>query len=109
MFTVSLSLHTGFRGGVLFPLFFIGAVVGMAVSLLIPAIPPTVGMICMMAAIAVGVMKTPVSLALILSVISDTDLIPVITVAVIVSFLATSRISLIETQRSRNTFPEPYL
>lgn len=101
MFTVSLSLHTGFRGGVLFPLFFIGATVGMAISLLIPAIPPTVAMVCTMAALTVAVMKTPVSIALILAVISDTNLIPVTTIAVITSFLLTTRISFISTQRSR--------
>ncbi|MBD2681317.1 MULTISPECIES: chloride channel protein [Nostoc] len=101
MFTVSLSLHTGFRGGVLFPLFFIGAAVGMAISLLIPAIPPTVAMVCIMAALTVAVMKTPVSIALILAIISDTDLIPVTTVAAITSFLLTTHISLISTQRSR--------
>jgi len=104
--TVSLSIHTGFRGGFIFPLFFIGAAIGMAMNLLVPAIPPAVTMVCMMAAITVAVMKTPVSVPIVLSVISDTDLIPVITVASTVSFLLTMRISLIPTQRSRISIPE---
>lgn len=95
MFTVSLSLHSGFRGGFIFPLFFIGATIKMAVSLLIPQIPPTV-----------AVMKTPVSLVLILSVISQTELIPVITIAMIVSFLLTTRIRMLPSQRSRSGFDE---
>jgi H+/Cl- antiporter ClcA len=103
MFAVSLCLNTGFRGGFLFPLFFIGASVGMAVSLLIPTIPPTVGMICLMSALAVAIMKTPVSIVLILAVISDTDLLPVTTVSTLVSFLLTTRFSLIPAQRSRNS------
>lgn len=102
MFTVSLSLHSGFRGGFIFPLFFIGATIGMAVSLLIPQIPPTVAMVSMMAAVTVAVMKTPVSLVLILSVISQTELIPVITIAMIVSFLLTARIRMLPSQRSRS-------
>jgi H+/Cl- antiporter ClcA len=106
MVTVSLSLHSGFRGGFIFPLFFIGAAVGMAVNLLVPAIPPAVTMLCLMAAVTVAVMKTPVSIPIILSVISNTDLIPMITVATIVSFLLTLRISLIPTQRARVSVPE---
>jgi len=105
MIAVSLSLHSGFRGGFIFALFFIGAAVGMGVSLLIPYIPPAVAILCMMAAVTVAVMKTPVSLPIILSVISNTDLIPMITVASVVSFLLTMNISFIPTQRSRSSVP----
>lgn len=101
MVTISLCLRTGFRGGFIFPLFFIGATVGMAVHLLFPQIPTTVSMVCMMASMTVAVMRTPVSLALILTVISDTDLIPIITISTMVSFLLTSRLKMISTQRSR--------
>ncbi len=81
---------------------FIGASAGMAISLLIPTIPPTVGMICLMASVTVAFLKTPVSIALILAVISDTDLIPVTTLATIVSFLLTTRMYPIPAQRSRD-------
>ncbi len=101
MVTISLCLQTGFRGGFIFPLFFVGASVGMAVHLMLPQIPITVSMVCMMASVTVAVMKTPVSLALILTVISDTDLIPVITISTMVSFLLTHRTHMISTQRSR--------
>lgn len=101
MFTVSLCLQTGFRGGFIFPLFFIGATVGMAVHLLLPQIPATVSMVCIMASLTVAIMKTPISMALILTVISDTDLIPIITVSAMTSFLLTSRLRMITTQRSR--------
>lgn len=101
MLTVSLSLQSGFRGGFIFPLFFIGAAAGMAVSLVIPQIPPTVAMVCTMAAVTVAVIKTPVSIVLILTVISHTEMIPVITTATMVSFLLSPRISLIQAQRHR--------
>jgi H+/Cl- antiporter ClcA len=106
MITVSLSLHTGFRGGFIFPLFFIGAAIGMAVNLLVPTIPPSVTILCIMAAVTVGVMKTPVSIPIVLAVISDTNLIPMITVATISSFLLTLGIALIPTQRPRQSRPE---
>ena len=103
--TVSLSLQSGFRGGFIFPLFFIGADFGMMVSLLMPQIPVTVCVICIMAAVAVAILRTPISIVLILSVLSHTELIPVVTVAAISSFLLTNRLSLISTQRSRLSLP----
>ena len=102
MFTLSLSIQSGFRGGVIFPIFLIGAAVGMAMSLLISDLPPSVAMVCTMAAMTVGVIKTPVSMALILTVISDEDLIPMITVASIISFILILPINLFSMQRSRS-------
>ncbi len=58
-------------------------------------------MVCIMAAVTVAVIKTPVSIVLILTVISHTEMIPVITTATMVSFLLSSRISLIQAQRHR--------
>ncbi len=101
MVTLSLSIHSGFRGGVIFPIFFIGAAVGMAMNVLIPDIPSTIAMICTMAAITVALIKAPVSIALILTVISDADLIPMITIASITSFILTMPINLFSNQRPR--------
>lgn len=101
MLAISCTLHSGFRGGFIFPLFYIGAAVGLAISLGIPQIHPTVGMLCMMAAVNVAITKTPVSTTVILSVLSDTALVPVIVIASFVSFVLTSQLCLIKTQRSR--------
>ena len=101
MLAVACTLHSGFRGGFIFPLFYIGAAVGLAVSLAIPQLHPTIGMICMMAAVNVAITKTPISTTVILSVLSDTAMVPVIVIASIVSFLLTTQVCLIKTQRSR--------
>ncbi len=101
MLAVSFTLHSGFRGGFIFPLFYIGAAVGLAISLAFPQIHPTIGMICMMAAVNVAVTKTPISSTVILSVLSDTAMVPVLVIASFVSFLLTTQVSLIQTQRSR--------
>jgi len=101
MLAISCTLHSGFRGGFIFPLFYIGAAVGLAISLAVPQVHPTIGMLCMMAAVNVAITKTPVSTTVILSVLSDTALVPVIVIASFVSFVLTSQLCLIKTQRSR--------
>ena len=102
MFAISFTLHSGFLGGFIFPLFFIGANAGYAVSLAVPQVHPTVGMVCLMAAVNVAVTKTPVSTSIILSVLSGTAMLPVIAISSFVSFVLTSEVSMIKTQRSRD-------
>lgn len=102
MFAISFTLHSGFLGGFIFPLFFIGANAGYAVSLAVPQVHPTVGMVCLMAAINVAVTKTPVSTSIILSVLSGTAMLPVIAISSFVSFVLTSQITMIKTQRCRD-------
>ncbi|MES1022372.1 chloride channel protein [Gloeocapsa sp. BRSZ] len=101
MLAISCTLHSGFRGGFIFPLFYIGAAIGLAIALAFPQIHPTIGMVCLMAAVNVAVTKTPISTSVILSVLSDTAMLPVIVIASFVSFLLTTQLSLIQTQRSR--------
>ncbi|MGB3532970.1 MAG: chloride channel protein [Microcoleaceae cyanobacterium] len=102
MFAISFTIHGGFRGGFIFPLFFTGASLGLAVSAAFPAIHPTIAMLCCMAAINVAITKTPVSTSIILGVLSDTSILPIIAIASFTSFLITSNISLLKTQRSRD-------
>jgi hypothetical protein len=59
----------------------------------------------MMAAVNVAITKTPISTTVILSVLSDTAMVPVILIASFTSFLLTTQVSLIGTQRSRTVFP----
>lgn len=105
MFAISFTLHSGFLGGFIFPLFFIGANTGLAIALLFPGLHPTVAMVCLMAAVNVAVTKTPVSTSIILSVLSGTAMLPVIVIASFVSFVLTGNVSMIGTQRSRQAVP----
>jgi H+/Cl- antiporter ClcA len=106
---VGATLHSGFRGGFIFPLFFIGAATGLAISLALGTVfshvPVAAVVLCMMAATNVAVTKTPISTAVILTSLSGTALFPAVTTACIASFILTSRVSLIQTQRSRNASP----
>ncbi len=101
MLAISCTLHSGFRGGFIFPLFYIGAAVGLAIALGFPQVNPTIGMVCMMAAVNVAITKTPISTTVILSVLSDTAMVPVIVIASLTSFLLTINLSMIKTQRAR--------
>lgn len=101
MLAISCTVHSGFRGGFIFPLFFVGAAIGLAISLGFPQIHPTIAMLCMMAAINVAVTKTPIATALILSALTNSATVPVIIIASFVSFVLTNRITVIRTQRPR--------
>lgn len=101
MLAISCTLHSGFRGGFIFPLFYIGAAVGLAIALGFPQVHPTIGMVCMMAAVNVAITKTPISTTVILSVLSDTAMVPVIVIASLTSFLLTINLNMIKTQRAR--------
>lgn len=59
-------------------------------------------MVCMMGAVNVAITRTPISTTVILSVLSGTAMIPVIAIASFVSFLLTTQVYLIKTQRSRS-------
>jgi H+/Cl- antiporter ClcA len=107
MVSVGVTLHSGFRGGFIFPLFFIGGTIGLAITLLFPSLPAPVVMLSMMAAVNVAVTKTPISTAVILSTLSGTAYMPAMVAACCASFLLTTRVSLIRTQRSRGHFVLP--
>lgn len=103
MVAICMTIHGGFRGGFIFPLFFTGASLGLAIAFGIPAIHPTIAVLCCMAAINVAITKTPISTTIILTVLSDTTILPVIAIASFTSFLLTSNIGLLKTQRARAT------
>jgi H+/Cl- antiporter ClcA len=106
MLAIGCTLHSGFRGGFIFPLFFIGAALGSAVVIATGgAVTPAVAVLCTMAAINVAVTKTPVSTTLILTTLSGTSMMPALAAASIVAFVLTTRISLIGTQRRRQFAP----
>jgi chloride channel protein, CIC family len=102
MLAVGCTLHSGFRGGFIFPLFFIGAAGGLAISAVFPIIPAPLAALCTMAAVNVAVTKTPVSTTVILVTLSGMAVLPLLVIASFVSFLLTTRVALIRTQRSRS-------
>jgi H+/Cl- antiporter ClcA len=86
----------------------LASAIGLAISLGFPQIHPTIAMVCLMAAVNVAITKTPISTTVILSVIADTSMVPVIVLASFTSFLLTTQVSLIGTQRSRSVPVEDF-
>jgi H+/Cl- antiporter ClcA len=94
LFVTTLCLATGWKGGYIFPTMFAGAALGTAAHLIFPAIPQAVAVAAAMGGTMVATMKAPIFSALFVMVLVQQETAPVIAIAVIVSALATARISL---------------
>jgi H+/Cl- antiporter ClcA len=106
--SIGFTLHSGYRGGFIFPLFFIGASSGIAISLASSQlIPMPVAIIGLMAAVNVGVTKTPISTSVILISLTGGTLFPVVAAASLTSYICTERIRLISTQQHRKDNSSP--
>jgi H+/Cl- antiporter ClcA len=96
------TLATGWRGGFIIPLFFMGVALGRFGHALAPHTNLVVLMAALMAAINCGVTKTPVGSALVVAEMAGLRLLPPVFVASIVSLLLTSNVGLIHSQRERS-------
>jgi len=97
----AVTLASGWRGGFIIPLFFIGTALGRLGHVLFPGTHEVVLMAALMAAINVGVTKTPIGTTLVVSEMAGLRLFPTTLVASIVALLLTSPVALIDSQRER--------
>jgi H+/Cl- antiporter ClcA len=65
MFAVAFSESSGFLGGIVFPIIFIGGTAGLLVHSIFPALPITLCVGCLLAAVPGAFLSAPVSLILI--------------------------------------------
>ncbi len=84
-----VSLVSGFRGGRIFPVMFIGGVLGLVVSAVIPAIPAPIAVASGMGALGVSVLRIPLFMVIFVAVFTAIDLVPYILVAVVTSYAVT--------------------
>lgn len=101
----TVTLASGWKGGFIIPLFFMGTAAGQLAHIALPGINSTVLMACAMVALCVGVTKTPIGTTLVVTEMAGLPLLPVTLVAAIVAILVTNRVTLIETQRERAARP----
>lgn len=105
MLAICVTLRSGFRGGFIFPLFFVGASLGLAVTVATHGwIAPAVACLSLMAAVNVGITKTPLSTTIILATLSGASLVPMLAIASLTSWILSGRWTLIRTQRPRARF-----
>lgn len=65
MLAVAVSQSVGFLGGIVFPIIFIGGAAGVLVNLIFPAIPLSLAVAAMLAAVPGGFLDAPLSMILI--------------------------------------------
>jgi H+/Cl- antiporter ClcA len=84
----STSFASGFDGGPIFPLLFIGGTLGLAISQLLPFIPQGVGVTAGMAGVACAILPLPLTITLLLGLLGgQPDLLPVITIGAVTGML----------------------
>ena len=99
----SLTVSSGWPGGFIIPLFFIGATVGELTHHVFAAAP--VGVVCaaLMVAANVGVTKTLIGSTLIVTEMGGIHLLPTTLIAATIAFILTSEVGLIHSQRERSS------
>jgi H+/Cl- antiporter ClcA len=97
----SITLSTGWKGGFIIPLFFIGTCLGRAGHLLLPHTNEAVLIAALMVACNVGVTKTPLGSVLVVTEMAGLMVLPSTLIASVVALFLTSNVALIDSQRER--------
>nr|WP_300998952.1 chloride channel protein [Methanoculleus sp.] len=83
-------MATIFKGGPIFPLIFAGGTLGLAVSLLVPAIPPAVAVPAVMAGMIVCVLKMPAAVIPIVALVFlQWEILIVVAIAAVAGYYTT--------------------
>jgi H+/Cl- antiporter ClcA len=90
----STSFATGFEGGPIFPVLFVGGTLGLAISKILTFVPEGVAVTAGMAGVACAVLPLPLTVSLLLGLMGgQSDLLPVIVIGAVVGFLVSKIIS----------------
>jgi H+/Cl- antiporter ClcA len=98
----SITLSSGWKGGFIIPLFFMGACLARAGHIVFPHTNEAMLIAAMMVACNVGVTKTPLGSVLVVSEMVGLSLLPTTLIASVVALILTSNVGLIESQRRRS-------
>lgn len=86
---ISLTVTSGWRGGFIIPLFFVGATLGLIIHQIFPQVNLSLAVICSMAAINACVTRTPMSTTILLATLTGFSyLIPIFFASLTGYFLA---------------------
>ncbi|MBD3883870.1 chloride channel protein [Phormidium tenue FACHB-886] len=89
MLAISITVNGGWRGGIIIPLFFVGACLGKAIYSANPGFNETFAMICIMAALNSTVTRTPISTTLLLAKLTGfSSFAPILFASIVGFFLA---------------------
>jgi H+/Cl- antiporter ClcA len=102
----TVTLSSGWRGGFIIPLFFMGVAVGRLGHVAFPSTNETLLMAAVMAAANCGVTKTPLGSTLVVSEMAGLRLLPPVLIASLTALFLTSEVGVIHTQRRRQDVTE---
>jgi H+/Cl- antiporter ClcA len=102
----TVTLASGWKGGFIIPLFFMGSATGQLVHIALPHANVSVLMAAAMVAFCVGVTKTPIGSTLVVTEMAGLPLLPATLIAAVIAIIVTNRVGLIETQRARGGMVE---
>jgi H+/Cl- antiporter ClcA len=86
---IAVTVASGWRGGIIIPLFFVGAVLGKAAGIVIPFGVPALAIVCLMASVNSCVTRTPISTTILLSALTGVhQLAPILFASLCGYFLA---------------------
>jgi H+/Cl- antiporter ClcA len=97
----AVTVTSGWRGGFIIPLFFVGTALGKLGATLVPEAGEIVLIAALMASINAGVTKTPLGSTIVVSEMAGLLLLPTTLIATVVSLLLTSSHGVIASQRER--------
>jgi len=97
----SVTISSGWRGGFIIPLFFIGMALGTLWHGLVPSTNDIVLVTALMAALNTGVTKTPIGSTIVVTEMAGLRVLPTTLIACIVTLLLTSEVGFIESQQRR--------
>lgn len=98
---MSVTVSSGWKGGVIIPLFFVGACLGRLGHAAFPGANEAVLMTALMAASCAGVTKTPLGSTLVVAGMTGLRLLPTTLIGVMVALALTEPVGFIESQRAR--------
>jgi len=96
---ISITVTSGWRGGFIIPLFFVGVTLGMILHILFPGINPTLAIISCMAAINACVTRTPMSTTILLATLTGFGYFIPILFASLTGYFLAPRIPFISSQK----------
>lgn len=97
----SITVSSGWRGGFIIPLFFMGVALARAAHLVFPQTNEVMLIAAMMVALNTGVTKTPLGSTLVVTHMAGLTLLPTTLLAALASLLLSSEFGMIHSQRSR--------
>ena len=99
---ISVTVTSGWRGGFIIPLFFVGATLGLIIHQVFPSVDVSLAVICCMASINACVTRTPMSTTILLATLTGfTYFIPILFASLTGYFLA-PRIPFISSQMNKD-------